>query len=49
MLRLAIDIGGTFTDVVAETPAGLFSVKVSDNAAITELGALDGFGCFWTS
>ncbi|MGJ8532218.1 MAG: hydantoinase/oxoprolinase family protein [Alphaproteobacteria bacterium] len=45
MLRLAIDIGGTFTDVVAETPAGLFSVKVLTTPQSPELGALDGVGC----
>lgn len=45
MLRLAIDIGGTFTDVVAETPAGLFSVKVLTTPQSPELGALDGIGC----
>ena len=44
MLRLAIDIGGTFTDVVAETPAGLFSVKVLTTPQSPELGALDGVG-----
>jgi N-methylhydantoinase A len=26
--RLAVDIGGTFTDVVLETPEGYFSGKV---------------------
>lgn len=45
MLRLAIDIGGTFTDVVAETLAGLFSVKVLTTPQSPELGALDGVGC----
>lgn len=45
MLRLAIDIGGTFTDVVAETPTGLFSVKVLTTPQSPELGALDGVGC----
>lgn len=45
MLRLAIDIGGTFTDVVVETPAGLFSVKVLTTPQSPELGALDGVGC----
>ncbi|MCR9236718.1 MAG: hydantoinase/oxoprolinase family protein [Alphaproteobacteria bacterium] len=45
MLRLAIDIGGTFTDVVAETPTGLFSVKVLTTPQSPELGALDGVCC----
>ncbi|WP_306260359.1 hydantoinase/oxoprolinase family protein [Pararhizobium sp. IMCC21322] len=45
MLRFAIDIGGTFTDVVAETLAGLFSVKVLTTPQSPELGALDGVGC----
>ena len=26
--NLGVDIGGTFTDVVLETPAGLYSTKV---------------------
>ncbi len=42
MLRLAIDIGGTFTDVVAETPEGLTSVKVLTSAQAPEVAALDG-------
>ena len=42
MLRIAIDIGGTFTDVVAETLDGLSSVKVLTSAQSPELAALDG-------
>lgn len=44
MFRLAIDIGGTFTDVVAETPAGMSSVKVLTTPHAPEQGALDGVG-----
>ncbi len=42
MLRVAIDIGGTFTDVVAETPEGMRSVKVLTSADAPERAALDG-------
>ncbi|QUJ77342.1 hydantoinase/oxoprolinase family protein [Sulfitobacter albidus] len=42
MLRFSIDIGGTFTDVVAETEAGLSSVKVLTTPAAPDEGALDG-------
>lgn len=42
MLRVAIDIGGTFTDVVAETPRGLTSVKVLTTSRAPEEAALDG-------
>ncbi|MEO0387021.1 MAG: hydantoinase/oxoprolinase family protein [Pseudomonadota bacterium] len=42
MLRVAIDIGGTFTDVVAETEGGLRSVKVLTSAQQPEVAALDG-------
>lgn len=42
MLRLAIDIGGTFTDVVAETLAGIASVKVLTTPQAPEQGALEG-------
>ncbi len=27
-VRIEVDIGGTFTDVAVETPAGLFTTKV---------------------
>lgn len=42
MLRFAIDIGGTFTDVVAETATGLISVKVLTTPQAPDQGALDG-------
>lgn len=42
MLRIAIDIGGTFTDVVAETPDGLASIKVLTSAKEPEIAAMDG-------
>ncbi len=42
MLRLAIDIGGTFTDVVAETAAGLSSVKILTSSSAPETAALAG-------
>ncbi|WP_373635049.1 hydantoinase/oxoprolinase family protein [Yoonia sp. SS1-5] len=42
MLRIAIDIGGTFTDVVAETTDGLASIKVLTSAEAPEIAALDG-------
>ncbi len=42
MFRIAIDIGGTFTDVVAETPEGLSSVKVLTSAQDPEIAALEG-------
>lgn len=42
MLRIAIDIGGTFTDVVAETPDGLTSVKVLTSPKQPEIAAMDG-------
>lgn len=44
MLRVSIDIGGTFTDVVAETDAGLSSVKVLTTPDSPDRGALDGVG-----
>ncbi|MDA8750653.1 hydantoinase/oxoprolinase family protein [Planktomarina temperata] len=42
MLRIAIDIGGTFTDVVAETDTGLVSAKVLTSAQNPETAALEG-------
>ena len=42
MLTVAIDIGGTFTDVVAETVSGLSSVKVLTSHGQPELAALEG-------
>jgi N-methylhydantoinase A len=40
--RLAVDIGGTFTDVVLETPAARFSTKVLTHKTTPELGVVDG-------
>lgn len=42
MIRFSIDIGGTFTDVVAETKDGLSSVKVLTTPRSPDIGALDG-------
>ncbi len=41
MLRLAVDIGGTFTDVVAETAGGMESVKLLTSSKSPEIAALD--------
>ena len=38
--RLAVDIGGTFTDVVLETPTGFFSGKVLTTAGAPEEGVV---------
>ena len=40
--NLGVDIGGTFTDVVLETPAGMFSTKVLTTYAAPEDAILDG-------
>ena len=40
--RLAADIGGTFTDIVLETPKGLFTTKVPTNIMKPELGVSSG-------
>ena len=40
--RLAIDIGGTFTDVVLETPVRRFTTKVLTTPDAPEGGVLDG-------
>lgn len=42
--RLAADIGGTFTDIVLETPARRYSCKVLTTTAAPELGVLEGIG-----
>ncbi|WP_417274340.1 hydantoinase/oxoprolinase family protein [Celeribacter halophilus] len=42
MLKFSIDIGGTFTDVVAETETGLSSIKVLTTPQSPDRGALDG-------
>ena len=41
-IRLGVDIGGTFTDVVLESPAGLTSAKVLTTYAAPEDAILDG-------
>jgi N-methylhydantoinase A len=41
-IRLAVDIGGTFTDVVLETPEARYSAKVLTTKAAPEDGVLDG-------
>src|SRR5258708_19957705 len=40
--RLAVDIGGTFTDVVLETAEGAHAVKVLTTTGGPERGVLDG-------
>jgi hypothetical protein len=41
-IRLAVDIGGTFTDVVVETPSARVSTKVLTTKSAPEDGVLDG-------
>ena len=40
--RLAVDIGGTFTDVVLETATGAHAVKVLTTTDAPARGVLDG-------
>src|SRR5882672_7235650 len=40
--RLAVDIGGTFTDVVLETADGAYALKVLTTTDAPERGVLDG-------
>ena len=40
--RLAVDIGGTFTDVVLNSPKGTLSTKVLTTSEAPEQGVLDG-------
>ena len=40
--RLAVDIGGTFTDVALETGGILHTSKVPTTSSAPELGVLDG-------
>ncbi len=42
--RLAVDIGGTFTDVVLEGPAGRVTTKVLTTPAAPEEGVIEGIG-----
>ena len=41
-MRIGADVGGTFTDVVLETDAGMFSTKVLTTYNAPERGILDG-------
>ena len=41
-MRIGADVGGTFTDVVLETDAGMFSTKVLTTYNAPEQGILDG-------
>jgi len=41
-VRLGVDIGGTFTDVVLESPGGVFSTKVLTTYAAPETAIIDG-------
>jgi len=42
LVRLAVDIGGTFTDVVLEYPGGRATIKVLTTPVAPELGVLTG-------
>lgn len=42
LIRLAADVGGTFTDVVLEMPTGLVTAKVPTDVANPEQGILNG-------
>ncbi|HIO38208.1 MAG TPA: hypothetical protein EYN27_04590, partial [Rhodospirillales bacterium] len=41
-VRLAADIGGTFTDIVLETDAGRYTTKVLTTSEAPERGAIAG-------
>lgn len=41
-IRLAADIGGTFTDAVIETPDGMFTAKVPTDVDRPERGVMAG-------
>ena len=43
-MRLAVDIGGTFTDIALETPAGLVTAKVLTTPDAPENGVVEGVG-----
>lgn len=43
-IRLAADIGGTFTDVVLQTPQGRLTRKVLTTPSAPEQGVMDGIG-----
>jgi N-methylhydantoinase A len=40
--RLAVDIGGTFTDLALEHPGGLATTKVLTTSAAPEAGVISG-------
>jgi len=42
LIRLSADIGGTFTDVVLETPVKLYSCKVLTTQKAPELAVMEG-------
>src|SRR5688572_29599810 len=42
--RLAVDIGGTFTDIVLEGPGGRVTTKVLTTPAAPEEGVIEGIG-----
>ena len=44
MLRLAVDIGGTFTDVALDAPRGCITAKVLTTPAAPERGVLEAIG-----
>lgn len=41
-VRIAVDIGGTFTDIAVESPGGLFTTKVLTTHRAPEEGVMDG-------
>ncbi len=41
-IKLAADIGGTFTDIVLETKARRYSLKVLTTSHAPELGVMEG-------
>ena len=47
-IRLAADIGGTFTDIVLETPTDLYTAKVSTDTVQPELGVLS-WRIYWSN
>ena len=47
--RLAADIGGTFTDVVLDAPAGRFTIKTLTASSAPERGVAEGGRTAWTT
>ena len=41
-MRIAVDVGGTFTDIVVDTPAGRIARKVPSTPGAFERGVIDG-------